>query len=82
MAKIKEDGTGWYKIPTGRNFGESAARNWLQHNFNKKGAMRSLIAQHHSVEGAKEVLNRIEQRSKGKYHVIACHGYILVNVWG
>lgn len=82
MATIKEDGMGWYKIPTGRNFGESAARNWLQHNFNKKGAMRSLIAQHHSVEGAKEVLHRIEQRSKGKYHVLTYHGYIKVNVWG
>ena len=75
---IKDDGMGWYKIRTDRNFGEKRARKFILNELNKKAVVRSLVAQHWKVECAKHAVKCIEHAAIKKYDLLTCHGYIKV----
>lgn len=76
--KIKEDGMGWYKITTHRNFKEAAARNLLINHLPTKQFVATLIAGGNSVAAAKRIVDNIKTQAKTPYGVLACRGYILV----
>lgn len=75
---IKEDGTGWYKINTGHNFGERRARKFMLNELNKRAIVRSLVAQHWKVECAKHAVKCIEHAATKKYDLLTFNGYIKV----
>ena len=75
---IREDGMGWYKINTGRNFGEKRARKFMLNELNKRAIVRSLVAQHWTVQCAKHAVKCINHAATKKYDILPYNGYIMV----
>ena len=77
--KIKKDGLGWYKISTGRNWGEKRARKYIVYEFPVKRALRSLIASGESWQTARYIISRIQKAAKdSRYDVYAAPGCIVI----
>ena len=77
--KIRKSGLGWYKISTGKNWGESRARKFINNELPVRKFTLSLVASGESWQSANYIISRIKAIAEdNEYGIYTTHGAICV----
>lgn len=77
--KIKRNGLGWYKISTGKNWGETRAKKFINNELPIKKFMLSLVASGESWKSAEYIIKKIKETvENNEYGIYTTHGAICV----